>query len=69
MPAVCQVSESENSSGTGDLPGPITTQPSEIIQISHKTRQREKAKTTIEVLHCDIISDEFWDARPHLLAC
>lgn len=27
-----------------------------------------KAKEGYEVLHCDIIGDEFWDERPHILA-
>ncbi|KAI9566915.1 Thg1 C terminal domain-containing protein [Boletus coccyginus] len=64
----CQVSEPEASQDTNDLPEPITIQASEITQIPPKASQQEKPKTTIEVLHCDIIGDEFWDARPHLLA-
>jgi len=30
-------------------------------------KKKVKLETTIEVLHCDIISDEFWLTRPHLL--
>ncbi|OJA09803.1 hypothetical protein AZE42_09534 [Rhizopogon vesiculosus] len=32
-----------------------------------KAKKKVKLETTIEVLHCDIIGDEFWLARPHLL--
>ncbi|KAG2145325.1 Thg1 C terminal domain-containing protein [Suillus bovinus] len=32
-----------------------------------KAKKKNKPETTIEVLHCDIIGDEFWLARPHLL--
>lgn len=67
MPVVYQVNESEDSRDTGDLPEPTTMQECEIVRISPKVSKREKPKTTIEVLHCDIIGDEFWDARPHLL--
>lgn len=37
--------------------------------LSHQKRSKKKVKleTTIEVLHCDIIGDEFWLTRPHLL--
>lgn len=66
-PIVCQVREPEEQD-TGDSPEPVTTQASESVRIPLKASQREKPKMTIEVLHCDIISDEFWDARPHLLA-
>ena len=61
-----QVNEPEATQDTSDLSKPIT---SEVTRILPKASQREKQKMTIEVLHCDIIGDEFWDARPHLLAC
>lgn len=32
-----------------------------------KAKKKNKQETTVEVLHCDIIGDEFWLARPHLL--
>lgn len=32
-----------------------------------KVKKKNKLETTVEVLHCDIIGDEFWLARPHLL--
>lgn len=32
-----------------------------------KAKKKIKLETTVEVLHCDIIGDEFWLARPHLL--
>ncbi|KAH0833461.1 tRNAHis guanylyltransferase [Lanmaoa asiatica] len=57
--------ESEDSRDTGDLPEPTTTQANEVVRVSPKASKREKM--TIEVLHCDIISDEFWAARSHLL--
>ncbi|KAJ7503327.1 Thg1 C terminal domain-containing protein [Mycena galericulata] len=31
-------------------------------------RSRTKPRTRIVVLHCDIIRDEFWDARPDILS-
>ena len=33
-----------------------------------KTKNKTKSKTRISVLHCDIVKDEFWDARPGILA-
>ncbi|KAG2035747.1 tRNAHis guanylyltransferase [Suillus americanus] len=32
-----------------------------------KAKKKTKLETTVEILHCDIIGDEFWLARPHLL--
>ncbi|KAH7884810.1 Thg1 C terminal domain-containing protein [Phlebopus sp. FC_14] len=32
-----------------------------------RVKKKEKLKTKIEVLHCDIIGDEFWQARRSLL--
>ncbi|KAJ7735619.1 Thg1 C terminal domain-containing protein [Mycena maculata] len=32
-----------------------------------RMRTRTKPRTRIVVLHCDIIKDEFWDARPDIL--
>ena len=69
MHVACQVSEPKDSQDTGDLPDLPTVAASEIARISHKGSQSEKSKMMIEVLHCDIIGDEFWDARPPLLAC
>ncbi|KAN0092629.1 Thg1 C terminal domain containing protein [Tylopilus felleus] len=63
-----KVSEPEDSLNTGGLSETVTAQASETVRIPSKTSQREKPKMTIEVLHCDIIGDEFWNARPHLLA-
>jgi len=31
-------------------------------------RQKRERMTKIELLHCDIIGDEFWDRRPWILA-
>ncbi|KAJ7031670.1 Thg1 C terminal domain-containing protein [Mycena alexandri] len=33
-----------------------------------KMRGRTKPRTKVVVLHCDIIKDEFWDARPEILS-
>jgi hypothetical protein len=33
-----------------------------------KKKHLSKPKTKITLLHCDIIQDEFWDARPSILA-
>ncbi|KAF9229893.1 tRNAHis guanylyltransferase-domain-containing protein, partial [Melanogaster broomeanus] len=30
---------------------------------SSKAREADRVKTTIQVLHCDVIGDEFWNAR------
>ncbi|KAG1736562.1 Thg1 C terminal domain-containing protein [Suillus lakei] len=32
-----------------------------------KAKKKNKLETTVNVLHCDIIGDDFWLARPHLL--
>ncbi|KAG1770923.1 Thg1 C terminal domain-containing protein [Suillus occidentalis] len=32
-----------------------------------KAKKKNKLETTVEILHCDIIGDEFWLARPQLL--
>ena len=68
MHVACQVSESKDSQDTGDLPDLLTLAASEIARISPMASEREKPKMMIGVLHCDIIGDEFWDARPDLLA-
>ncbi|KAJ8520751.1 hypothetical protein ONZ45_g2473 [Pleurotus djamor] len=31
-------------------------------------KKKGKPQTKINLLHCDIIQDAFWDARPHLLS-
>ncbi|KAF8124815.1 Thg1 C terminal domain-containing protein [Boletus edulis] len=62
------LNEPEDAHDADDVPEPIKPKTSEIAQIPFKASQRDKSKTTIEVMHCDIIGDEFWDARPHLLA-
>ncbi|KAF8556534.1 tRNAHis guanylyltransferase [Imleria badia] len=59
-----KTSEPEGSQDTGDLPEAVAS----TTVRKPKAGQREKPKMTVEVLHCDIIGDEFWDARPHLLA-
>ncbi|KAJ7692120.1 Thg1 C terminal domain-containing protein [Mycena rosella] len=43
------------------VPGPDTPP-------APKMRTRAKPRTQIAVLHCDIIKDEFWDARPEILS-
>ena len=67
MPIVCQVSKPKDSQDISDLSDLLTVAASE-TRISPMASQREKLKMTIEVLHCDIIGNEFWDARPDLLA-
>ncbi|KAI0749384.1 tRNAHis guanylyltransferase [Daedaleopsis nitida] len=32
------------------------------------TRKKARIRTTVELYHCDIIGDEFWEARPNILA-
>ncbi|KAJ7788092.1 Thg1 C terminal domain-containing protein, partial [Mycena olivaceomarginata] len=48
---------------TQDLPPSETAAPSPI-----RMRGRKKPRTTIVVLHCDIIKDNFWDTRPEILS-
>ncbi|KAI0710215.1 tRNAHis guanylyltransferase [Earliella scabrosa] len=31
-------------------------------------KKKPKIRTTVELYHCDIIGDEFWNARPNILA-
>ncbi|KAH9902955.1 tRNAHis guanylyltransferase [Cubamyces lactineus] len=31
-------------------------------------KKKERVRTVVELLHCDIIGDDFWNARPNLLA-
>ncbi|KAI9057310.1 tRNAHis guanylyltransferase [Trametes sanguinea] len=31
-------------------------------------KKKSKARTVVELLHCDIIGNEFWNARPNILA-
>jgi hypothetical protein len=33
-----------------------------------KLKRPSKPKTKITLLHCDVIQDEFWEARPSILA-
>lgn len=33
-----------------------------------KRSKQPRVKTAVRLLHCDIIGDEFWVARPHVLA-
>ena len=35
---------------------------------SSEPSKKPKAKFSVELLHCDIIGDEFWEQRPYLLA-
>jgi tRNA(His) guanylyltransferase len=35
---------------------------------AEKKKKKVKLPLRIDVLHCDIIKDEFWKAHPHLLA-
>ncbi|KAG1738413.1 Thg1 C terminal domain-containing protein [Suillus paluster] len=57
-------SESIECSAASD---PSTNIHSHSHQKRSKAKKKNKVETTVEVLHCDIISDEFWLARPHLL--
>jgi len=47
--------------------GDKTLTPDPPHQKRFKAKKKVKLETTVEVLHCDIISDEFWLARPHLM--
>ncbi|CDO74954.1 hypothetical protein BN946_scf184945.g26 [Trametes cinnabarina] len=40
------------------------------IEVAIKPTKKKKAKvrTTVELLHCDIIGDDFWNSRPSILA-
>jgi len=49
-------------------PKPPAVQAEGTSRPSPKARKGDKSKMTIQVLHCDVIGDEFWKGRPHLLA-
>ncbi|KAI0327838.1 tRNAHis guanylyltransferase [Cubamyces sp. BRFM 1775] len=43
---------------------PTATKPSQ----QGSKKKKERIRTVVELLHCDIIGDDFWNARPNLLA-
>ncbi|KAF8872582.1 Thg1 C terminal domain-containing protein [Infundibulicybe gibba] len=55
--------------GGADHPAPTATYPetSPKGRIEVRSTRKEMQKMKIDVLHCDIIKDEFWSARPELL--
>ncbi|KAG2075422.1 tRNAHis guanylyltransferase [Suillus decipiens] len=71
--------ESSERSGASDPPIDIPPNPQSVTEGDEtppfdpprhkrsKAKKKNKLETTVEVLHCDIIGDEFWLARPHLL--
>ncbi|KAH9838632.1 tRNAHis guanylyltransferase-domain-containing protein [Rhodofomes roseus] len=61
--AVLLAPAAEGAASTPDVEGQGIPQPS-----TRKPPKKPKAQYTVELLHCDIIGDEFWDQRPYLLA-
>ncbi|KAK7042399.1 tRNA guanylyltransferase [Favolaschia claudopus] len=54
---------------TANDDGAATGEPSDSgAPAAVKMRGRTKPRTQVVVLHCDIIKDDFWDARPEILA-
>ncbi|GBE90143.1 tRNA(His) guanylyltransferase [Sparassis crispa] len=51
---------------TDNAEGPAAGQSAKTA--SGKGAGKPKVETTVELLHCDIIGDEFWNERPYLLA-
>lgn len=52
--------------GTGSSPG---AEDSGVVDPPvRKSTKKPKVQFSIELLHCDIIGDEFWEQRPFLLA-
>ncbi|KAI0649201.1 tRNAHis guanylyltransferase [Trametes meyenii] len=45
-----------------------STSPNTTSAAQGKGKKKARVRTTIELLHCDIIGDEFWNARPNILA-
>ncbi|EED81613.1 predicted protein [Postia placenta Mad-698-R] len=62
-------SSDDLASTAGETPG-TPQQPEQAPSGSSKQKASKKAHalTRIELHHCDIIGDEFWDQRPYLLA-
>ncbi|EGN99480.1 hypothetical protein SERLA73DRAFT_182441 [Serpula lacrymans var. lacrymans S7.3] len=52
----------ENSEPSNDKDATSSSQPKQ------KQKLQVKPRTTIEIMHCDIIGDEFWQTRPYLLS-
>ncbi|TFY67821.1 hypothetical protein EVJ58_g1382 [Rhodofomes roseus] len=61
--AVLLAPAAEGAASTPGVEGPGIPQSS-----TRKPPKKPKAQYTVELLHCDIIGDEFWDQRPYLLA-
>ncbi|KAJ6492490.1 tRNAHis guanylyltransferase [Mycena vitilis] len=47
---------------------PTTSLPGIFEPTTVRMRTRAKPRTQVNVLHCDIIKDDFWDARPEILS-
>ncbi|KAG5636225.1 hypothetical protein H0H81_008732 [Sphagnurus paluster] len=53
---------------TGDIASePVTAPRKGGEKKKHTQKRNAKSRTKILVLHCDIMKDEFWDARPAIL--
>lgn len=53
----------EKAAGSPDVENSSSPEPS-----TRRPPKKPKAQFRVELLHCDIIGDEFWDQRPYLLA-
>jgi tRNA(His) guanylyltransferase len=60
---------SESEPGSSDTqPLPSTTVAAEASEPLRPKYTKKKPRSTVDLLHCDIIGNEFWQARPHLLS-
>ncbi|KAI8980123.1 tRNAHis guanylyltransferase [Trametes punicea] len=59
--------ETAADAGTSALAPPNTLNDA-TADVQNPKKQKTRTRTTIELLHCDIIGDDFWAARPNILA-
>ncbi|TBU33543.1 tRNAHis guanylyltransferase [Dichomitus squalens] len=63
--------ENEGVDGLEATPLPVSEEVSEVVSSGaprKASKKKVRVRTTIELCHCDIIGDEFWNARPNILA-
>ncbi len=64
-----QVSDTVETRSGPETDKAAASDPGEPAPTSGKKAQKKpRVRTTVELYHCDIIGDEFWDCRPNLLA-
>ncbi|TFK84082.1 tRNAHis guanylyltransferase [Polyporus arcularius HHB13444] len=65
-----EVSDTTEARSGPETDKAAASDPGEPVPTSGKKAQKKKprVRTTVELYHCDIIGDEFWDCRQNLLA-